>query len=115
MPVEDLQHPVRHLDNLEIPGIVFEHQQARYAQRIAVPLGVISQCRWNGSGAVRWLVGIELRVSPGCSGWSILAHGKDSVPSQPDSGKVARAEGERDRKSTRLNSSHGYISYAVFC
>src|SRR2546422_4249805 len=21
----------------------------------------------------------------------------------------------RDRKSTRLNSSHGYISYAVFC
>src|SRR2546429_2748980 len=23
--------------------------------------------------------------------------------------------GVRDRKSTRLNSSHGYISYAVFC
>src|SRR2546429_2999500 len=23
--------------------------------------------------------------------------------------------GEKDRKSTRLNSSHGYISYAVFC
>src|SRR2546429_7849484 len=23
--------------------------------------------------------------------------------------------GSRDRKSTRLNSSHGYISYAVFC
>src|SRR2546422_3135608 len=29
----------------------------------------------------------------------------------------ARWHGERgrDRKSTRLNSSHGYISYAVFC
>src|SRR2546429_6826950 len=28
----------------------------------------------------------------------------------------ARGEGRRpDRKSTRLNSSHGYISYAVFC
>src|SRR2546422_1840233 len=25
------------------------------------------------------------------------------------------AVAERDRKSTRLNSSHGYISYAVFC
>src|SRR2546422_2444632 len=25
------------------------------------------------------------------------------------------AQPERDRKSTRLNSSHGYISYAVFC
>src|SRR2546422_8540097 len=23
--------------------------------------------------------------------------------------------GQGDRKSTRLNSSHGYISYAVFC
>src|SRR2546422_8471185 len=29
---------------------------------------------------------------------------------------VARAAVRtRDRKSTRLNSSHGYISYAVFC
>src|SRR2546429_8743901 len=25
------------------------------------------------------------------------------------------AHGSGDRKSTRLNSSHGYISYAVFC
>src|SRR5687768_18225802 len=25
------------------------------------------------------------------------------------------ADRVRDRKSTRLNSSHGYISYAVFC
>src|SRR2546422_8604734 len=28
--------------------------------------------------------------------------------------REARDRGE-DRKSTRLNSSHGYISYAVFC
>src|SRR2546422_8277285 len=28
---------------------------------------------------------------------------------------AARAIGVEDRKSTRLNSSHGYISYAVFC
>src|SRR5687768_17871530 len=27
----------------------------------------------------------------------------------------ARLLAEPDRKSTRLNSSHGYISYAVFC
>src|SRR2546429_1321252 len=27
----------------------------------------------------------------------------------------ARWASKRDRKSTRLNSSHGYISYAVFC
>src|SRR2546429_4479085 len=28
---------------------------------------------------------------------------------------LQRSRSERDRKSTRLNSSHGYISYAVFC
>src|SRR2546429_7349769 len=28
---------------------------------------------------------------------------------------ASRALENRDRKSTRLNSSHGYISYAVFC
>src|SRR2546422_8331873 len=30
-------------------------------------------------------------------------------------GFVTLADNFRDRKSTRLNSSHGYISYAVFC
>src|SRR2546427_6998258 len=33
---------------------------------------------------------------------------------QPADG-VAPAEGPPDRKSTRLNSSHSQISYAVFC
>src|SRR2546422_5867908 len=40
----------------------------------------------------------------------------------PEQYIVSRPEGNtglypvgRDRKSTRLNSSHGYISYAVFC
>src|SRR2546429_3770035 len=32
----------------------------------------------------------------------------------PNSG-VGNRELQLDRKSTRLNSSHGYISYAVFC
>src|SRR2546422_1724734 len=37
-----------------------------------------------------------------------------------ESGRSLRVNGkvdgsDRDRKSTRLNSSHGYISYAVFC
>src|SRR5205809_3356331 len=30
-------------------------------------------------------------------------------------GCLVLAESHLDRKSTRLNSSHGYISYAVFC
>src|SRR2546422_8465048 len=28
---------------------------------------------------------------------------------------IAQPDHQIDRKSTRLNSSHGYISYAVFC
>src|SRR2546422_8296190 len=31
------------------------------------------------------------------------------------SGPVLVVSDRQDRKSTRLNSSHGYISYAVFC
>src|SRR5205809_3819212 len=37
-----------------------------------------------------------------------------STPVTPMPALVAAA-GMGDRKSTRLNSSHGYISYAVFC
>src|SRR2546422_5145895 len=33
----------------------------------------------------------------------------------PASEVLAQDAPHRDRKSTRLNSSHGYISYAVFC
>src|SRR2546422_1239596 len=32
-----------------------------------------------------------------------------------DGGVRAHRQNRADRKSTRLNSSHGYISYAVFC
>src|SRR5687768_17835494 len=35
----------------------------------------------------------------------------DNVGASDNQSDAAR----RDRKSTRLNSSHGYISYAVFC
>src|SRR2546422_10212669 len=43
-----------------------------------------------------------------------------ALPNKPVVDDTCRAEpcpaaGRLDRKSTRLNSSHGYISYAVFC
>src|SRR5258708_20651249 len=34
---------------------------------------------------------------------------------RPKAKTIAQDEGFRDRKSTRLNSSHQIISYAVFC
>src|SRR2546422_7609104 len=39
--------------------------------------------------------------------------GRLKLPGAPD-GMEPLLE-SKDRKSTRLNSSHGYISYAVFC
>src|SRR5687768_18345761 len=44
---------------------------------------------------------LEIRREPQGFGQSCGAAAPDGV--------------RRDRKSTRLNSSHGYISYAVFC
>src|SRR2546422_8580492 len=44
--------------------------------------------------------------------------GKHRVPRRGYHRPAAVGSGRarhRDRKSTRLNSSHGYISYAVFC
>src|SRR5256885_10750755 len=43
------------------------------------------------------------------------AEASDSDPSPHSGGPPAPDLGLRDRKSTRLNSSHLVISYAVFC
>src|SRR2546422_4232895 len=48
--------------------------------------------------------------SPSPGGSSTLR--KKAVPQRQ---RISTRRGFRDRKSTRLNSSHGYISYAVFC
>src|SRR2546429_2555307 len=40
---------------------------------------------------------------------------RDKIPSAVAISRFGRVPCRRDRKSTRLNSSHGYISYAVFC
>src|SRR5687768_17756613 len=42
-------------------------------------------------------------------------HRRDHRRAVVRSDPPARARLRSDRKSTRLNSSHGYISYAVFC
>src|SRR2546429_4875655 len=42
---------------------------------------------------------------------AMAGHGHGNRVGSDGAGHGARA----DRKSTRLNSSHGYISYAVFC
>src|SRR2546422_6572666 len=45
----------------------------------------------------------------------VLAAGRQRIRQDHHVGQHRIAVAVRDRKSTRLNSSHGYISYAVFC
>src|SRR5690606_41651781 len=57
-------------------------------------ISLANLCRWLASQATS--MGVE--IYPGFAGSSVLKNEKDE-----------------DRKSTRLNSSHVKISYAVFC
>src|SRR5205809_3158098 len=44
-----------------------------------------------------------------------VRHGASSTRRARSPSDFKTRQATRDRKSTRLNSSHGYISYAVFC
>src|SRR2546429_7243078 len=56
------------------------------------------------------------RLRPGAVPWAASdpGDGFGRAVERPR-GPVLPAVASKDRKSTRLNSSHGYISYAVFC
>src|SRR5687768_18280520 len=45
----------------------------------------------------------------------VVQHGEERELGRAQRAAQVAAAAQRDRKSTRLNSSHGYISYAVFC
>src|SRR2546422_8039117 len=57
--------------------------------------------------------GPRVRVAVGLATFGLLAGG--AVPAIAQAPRVLIVGPIEDRKSTRLNSSHGYISYAVFC
>src|SRR3712207_6988057 len=67
-------------------------------QREAVPLGLPHQGKQS----------LEIELGVGGMGDGLGLHG--GVDADP-----LQAGGPQDRKSTRLNSSHANISYAVFC
>src|SRR2546422_2763838 len=50
-----------------------------------------------------------------CMRSSISKRGKPRFSGPKAMSSMTLPLARRDRKSTRLNSSHGYISYAVFC
>src|SRR5256884_3605222 len=79
-----------------------------------------------GTNQKRLLIGPLVEPSCSCSGSTLIVSitppcitrgANKDLKNLPDSFAGSRVPGLRalDRKSTRLNSSHGYISYAVFC
>src|SRR2546425_3794720 len=63
-----------------------------------------------------------VRLSPFFAVLAVVRQATDNFSLQQASNEILSLLGafkkqweELDRKSTRLNSSHGYISYAVFC
>src|SRR2546422_3166360 len=60
----------------------------------------------------------RLRQGPRLSRWLelvLLRQPKRECLVRAQRGGTVPQPAQQDRKSTRLNSSHGYISYAVFC
>src|SRR3712207_8578694 len=65
----------------------------------------------TASPAIRELIEYEVRGA-----WSHYSRAAPGIPMlTPGSQACIRASYHLDRKSTRLNSSHANISYAVFC
>src|SRR3712207_7285113 len=73
---------------------------------------------FTGEEAIR-----TLRLAREAGGWTlvkleVLGEAKTLYPDMRETLRATEAlvrEGFEDRKSTRLNSSHANISYAVFC
>src|SRR2546422_4227723 len=93
-------------------------------------MGFVAQALtdWAGAGrvkklGVRFAALVRLKDVVTCRGRVVSRSAKDDVPlvglgvsAENQRGeKVVSGRATIDRKSTRLNSSHGYISYAVFC
>src|SRR3712207_7243293 len=56
------------------------------------------------------------RSRPAAEVVAVKRHDQRRAPQPPGEAEVVADRAEvGDRKSTRLNSSHAYISYAVFC
>src|SRR5207247_4810954 len=99
-----LQNPLHVGPQLRLPPIVAGRLLG--TRRLACARGLEQRLGSRGveSGVVtRW----EAIVPPGPRLTRILLH------ERPRHRMVSR--GDEDRKSTRLNSSHEWISYAVFC
>src|SRR5206468_2249273 len=107
-----LEQAAEELDSLAVAGAHVERKGGSVAFHVrAVPDGERRRVVRQAEAVLRRR---RLRVTPG----KALVEGRPPVPW--DKGHavlhvLVHRHGAEDRKSTRLNSSHDQISYAVFC
>src|SRR2546429_5810243 len=97
------------LDNLriELPSWGFANTGTRFGKFIQLAAASTIEEKFSDAAQVHAVTGA-------CP--TLALHVQWDLPNGlQDAGKVKELAKKQDRKSTRLNSSHGYISYAVFC
>src|SRR5207244_13094878 len=78
--------------------------------RSRVRIHADKRVRGSGDEARKVMAELKIEVAPSGGGLHVVTH----YPKRGD-GFFDWMLGSQDRKSTRLNSSHQIISYAVFC
>src|SRR5256884_1031582 len=120
LPRTDLEHEVvsrrrDEIDDAASDGGVAQKMLAESAAPV-VHVSHGTTPRRAGIGVAKLLIGEGLPCSKRSWSAPISRRPRTKRGGSPSSWRGASAPSSRsDRKSTRLNSSHGYISYAVFC
>src|SRR3712207_8473555 len=75
---------------------------------------------FRSKGAEKIVIAISMILVIGAIGTAVGTSGEEKPKGEElgvgeEGGATKNKGGEEDRKSTRLNSSHANISYAVFC
>src|SRR5947208_51686 len=121
---EGFTRRVEALRTLSDRGLL-KHSLADYEQRLAREIGIIQQMKFSGYFLIVWDFiryakerNIPVGPGRGSAAGSLVSYSMgitDLDPLQHELLFERFLNPERDRKSTRLNSSHQIISYAVFC
>src|SRR3712207_7609053 len=96
-------------------GCVFFLMIRRPPRSTLFPYTTLFRSKAFGAGEERALTLLAAGVAPALENIDEAPGGLDQLSGLPNRTSLLRVLGREDRKSTRLNSSHANISYAVFC